>query len=185
LTHSATTTQLVRPPVLERAVAKDAGARVARNARLADMNLPILVPDARRIEFVCNGLPLRHGAQLAVDTTCINPVTRSGEARPEADSQPGLALQQATRRKRSDTYPELSRSPRCRFVAFAVEIGGRRARSSPQASCTSASCACARCRSVGSAGSRRGPRTPTPCRLLAHRGLQLHWDPYVQTVKRV
>ena len=113
---------------LERAVARvcqEAGARVARNVRLADMNLPVPVPDARRIEIVCNGLPLWHGAQLAVDTTCVSPVTRSGEPRPGADSQPGLALLQATRRKRRDTYPELSRSPRCHLVVFAVEVGGR------------------------------------------------------------
>ena len=113
---------------LERAVARvcqEAGARVARNMRLADMNLPLPVADARRIEIVCNGLPLWHGAQLAVDTTCVSPVTRSGEPRPGADSQPGLALQLATRRKRRETYPELSRSPRCRLVVFAVETGGR------------------------------------------------------------
>ena len=44
--------------------------------------------------------------------------------RPGADNQPGLALQQATRHKRRDTYLELSRSPRCHHVVFAVEIGG-------------------------------------------------------------
>ena len=110
---------------LERAVARvcqEARERVARNMRLADMNLPVPVADARRIEIVCNGL---HGAQLAVDTTCVSPVTRSGEPRPGADSQPGLALQLATRRKRRKTYPELSRSPRCRLAVFAVETGGR------------------------------------------------------------
>eukprot|EP00439_Symbiodinium_sp_Y106_P042067 s2596_g5.t1 len=42
-----------------------------------------------------------------------------------ADSRPGLALQLAARRKRRDTYPELSRSQRCHLVVFAVEIGGR------------------------------------------------------------
>ena len=113
---------------LERAVARvcqEAGARVARNMRLADMNLPVPVADARRIEIVCNGLPLWHGAQLVVDTTCVSPVTRSGEPRTGADSQPGLALQLATRRKRRETYPELSRSPRCRLVVSAVETGGR------------------------------------------------------------
>ena len=65
---------------LERAVARvcqEAEARVARNMRLADMNLPVPVADARRIEIVCNGLPLWHGAQFAVDTTCVSPVTRS------------------------------------------------------------------------------------------------------------
>ena len=78
------------------------------------------MPDVRRIEIVCNGLPLWHGAELAVVTTCVSPVTRSGELRPGADSQPGLGLQQATRRKRRDTYPELARLPRCHLVVFAV-----------------------------------------------------------------
>ena len=113
---------------LERAVARvcqEAGARVARNMRLADMNLPIPVADARRIEIVCNGMPLWHGAQLAVDTTCVSPVTRSGELRQGADSRPGLALQLAARRKRRDTYPEMSRSQRCHLLVFAVEVGGR------------------------------------------------------------
>ena len=101
-------------------VCQEAGARVARNVCPADMNLSIPVPDARRIEIVCNGLPLWHGAQLAVNTTCVSPVTPSGEPRLGADSQPGLALQQATRRKCRDTYPELVRSPRCHLVVFAV-----------------------------------------------------------------
>ena len=115
------------------------------------MNLPIPVPDARRREIVCNGLPLWHRAQQAVDTTCISCVTRSGELRPGADSQPGLALQQATRRKRRDTTPShrarreaASCYSQLRFVAL-----GFRARNFHEASCTSASCACARCRSVG------------------------------------
>ena len=46
---------------LERALARvcrEAGARVARNVRLADMNLDVPMQDARRIEVVCNGLPL-------------------------------------------------------------------------------------------------------------------------------
>ena len=69
---------------LERAVARvcqEAGARVARNMRLADINLPVPVADPRWIEIVCNGVPLWHAAQLAVDTACTNPVTRSGEPR--------------------------------------------------------------------------------------------------------
>ena len=63
---------------LERAVARvcsKAGARVARNMRLADMNLLTPVHDARRIP-------------LAVDTTLVSPLTQAGEARPGADSRP-------------------------------------------------------------------------------------------------
>ena len=82
----------------ERAVARvsqEAGARVARNVRLADMNLLTPVHDARRIEIVCNGLTLWHGAQLAVDTTLVSPLTRAGEARPGADSRPATAIRDA------------------------------------------------------------------------------------------
>ena len=46
---------------LEHAVARvcrEAGARVARHVRLADMNLDVPVSDERRIEVVANGLPL-------------------------------------------------------------------------------------------------------------------------------
>ena len=91
-------------------VCRVVGARVARNMRIADMNLPVHVADARWIEIVCNGLPLWHGAQLAVDTTCVSPVTRSSEPRQGADSRPGASV---------------SRSPRCQLVVFAVETGGR------------------------------------------------------------
>ena len=57
-------------------------ARVARNVRLADMNLDVPVADERRIEVVANGLPLWNGPQLA----------RRGEAHPrcQAAAQPML-----------------------------------------------------------------------------------------------
>ena len=92
---------------LERALARvrrEAGARVAQNVRLADMNLDASVQDARRIGscmVVCNGLPLWHGAQLAVDATIVSLVGRG------ADTRPALAL-----------------ARRCRLVVFGVEVGG-------------------------------------------------------------
>ena len=67
-----------RAPPLERAVARvcqEAGAHVVRNVRLANMNLDVPVHDERRIEVVAKGLPLWHGAQLAVDATIVSPVT--------------------------------------------------------------------------------------------------------------
>ena len=73
-------------------VCREAGARVARNVRLADMNLDVPVADARRIEVVANGLPLWHGSQLAVDATIVSPLTRQGQAHPRADVQPGSAV---------------------------------------------------------------------------------------------
>ena len=43
-------------------VCREAGARVARYACVADMNMGVPVSDARRIQGVCNGLPLWHGS---------------------------------------------------------------------------------------------------------------------------
>ena len=113
---------------LEHAVARvcrEAGARVARNVRLADMNLDVPVADARRIEVVANGLPLWHGSQLAVDATLVSPLTRQGQAHPRADVQPGSAVDAAARRKRNNTYPELGHARRCRLVVVGTEVGGR------------------------------------------------------------
>ena len=104
-------------------VCREAGARVARNVRVADMNID--VPDARRIEVVCSGLPLWHGAQLAVDATLVSPLTRDGSPQPAAHAQPGVSLARAAQRKRRHTYPELLRARRCRLVVFGLETGGR------------------------------------------------------------
>ena len=62
---------------LERAAARvcqEAGARVARNVRLAEMNIDVPVADDRRIDVVANGLALWHGSQQAVDATIVNRV---------------------------------------------------------------------------------------------------------------
>ena len=65
---------------LERAIAR-VEARVGRNVALAAMIIDLLVHDARVIEaVVCNGLPLWHGAQFAVDATLVSPVTRDGRS---------------------------------------------------------------------------------------------------------
>ena len=87
---------------LERAVARvcrEAVAAVARNVRVADMNIDVPVVDDRRIEVVANGLPLWHGAQLAVDATSVSPVTRTGEPQTRADVEPGRAVSSAAERK--------------------------------------------------------------------------------------
>ena len=105
-------------------VCREAGARVARTVRVADMNIDVPVSDARRIEVVCNGVPLWHGAQLAVDATLVSPLTRDGSPQPAADAQPGVSLARAAQRKRRHTYPELLRARRCRLVV-GLETGGR------------------------------------------------------------
>ena len=71
------------------------------------------------------GLPLWHGAQAAVDTTFVSPVSRDGSARAGADRVPGKAAADAGRRKRQTTYPELVAARRCRLVVLALEVGDR------------------------------------------------------------
>ena len=118
--------------------------RVARNVRVADMNIDVPVGDARRIEVVCNGLPLWHGAQLAVDATLVSPLTRDGQPQPAANAQPGIALARAEQRKRRHTYPELFRARRCplAFSALKLEflrlLAQARAASAPVAVCRTA-----------------------------------------------
>eukprot|EP00439_Symbiodinium_sp_Y106_P063333 s3121_g9.t2 len=130
--------------------------RVARNVRVADMNIDVPVGDARRIEVVCNGLPLWHGAQLAVDATLVSPLTRDGQPQPAANAQPGVALARAEQRKRRHTYPELLRARRCPFVVFGIETGV------PPTS-------------------RAGPRCQRTCRRVPHcssrLGVPLEWHP--------
>jgi hypothetical protein len=113
----------VRPIPLERAVARicrEAGGRVRTN-----MNLPCPPPDARAIEVLISGVPLWHGAQIAIDATLVSPIHRNGEPRPRAASEPGVTLNQAARRKRTQTYPEFQSSTRCRLAVFGLEVGGR------------------------------------------------------------
>ena len=113
---------------LERAAARmcrEAGARVATNVFLCDMNVGLPLADSRRIDVLANGLPLRQGAQVAADTTLVCPPTRSGEPRPGAEREPGLALQTAANRKRRAVYSELVAVRRCKLVVLGVEVGVR------------------------------------------------------------
>ena len=151
---------------------------------LPDMSLPVPFLDARRIEIVCNGLPVWHGAQLAVDTTCVSPGARSGELG-LADSQPScLALQQATRRRCRDTCPERAGAlaalpPRCVRCRKWRPLWSR-ARNLPQAPRTSAGWACARCRaayvfrwnSISAVGGAKGPRQLLARAPARHRRLR-------------
>ena len=106
-------------------VCREAGARVAENVLLRDMNLSgISARDGRRVEVVANGLPLWSGAQLVIDTTLVSPVQRNGLPQPGAEEEDGIQLSRARRRKEV-TYRELLRSRRCRLVVLGVEVGGR------------------------------------------------------------
>ena len=105
-----------------------AGARVATNVALRELNLDAPATDGRRIEVVANGLPLWRGAQIAIDTTLVSPVQRNGLPRAGAQARPALALQQANAKARKfRTYPEPQPGgqARCRLVVFGLEVGGR------------------------------------------------------------
>ena len=89
---------------LERAwarVCREAGGRVKTNSYLRDLNLTgVHTTDERRLEVVVSGLPLHHGAQVAVDATLVT----SGEERQSSrkDSlarrrSPGKSSSQKTR----------------------------------------------------------------------------------------
>ena len=113
---------------LERAAARvcrEAGARVTTHTRLADLNVQhVQHIDDRRIEVIANGLPLWGGAQLAVDTTVVSPLTRAGEPRRRAGRFAGAALTDA-RKAKERAYPELLHNSRCRLVVLGIEVGGR------------------------------------------------------------
>ena len=63
--------------------------------------------DGRRVEVIADGLPLWHGAQLAIDTTLVSPLHGDGTARRGAANSRKVALHAAWRIKEA-TYPELS-----------------------------------------------------------------------------
>ena len=66
---------------VERAAARicrEAGATVALNVRLRDLNVDVARQDERRIEVIANGLALWGGSQLAVGTTLVSPLTSAG-----------------------------------------------------------------------------------------------------------
>ena len=107
---------------LERAAARicrEAGARVATNIFLHDLNLGLPLTNGRRLEVVAHGLPAFGGVQVAVDVTLVSPLRRDGSSRSRADHEPGLALRTAAdgaRRLRPSSTAsrraELSPAPR-------------------------------------------------------------------------
>ena len=61
------------PRALMSAVATTAGPVQHPGSRLADMKLDVPVQDESKSAVMANGLPPRHGAQLAVDATIVSP----------------------------------------------------------------------------------------------------------------
>ena len=74
--------------------------RVRTNIYVRDMDLGVVNQfDTRRLEVVVDGLPLFQGAQLAVNTTLVCPLTREGAAKPRSAVVSGVCLRVARRRK--------------------------------------------------------------------------------------
>ena len=99
---------------------------MSTNIRVQDLDLLLGVRvDERRLEVVADGLPLFHGAQLAVDTTIVCTVRGDGAPRRQCAPTDGAALAQVRRRKEL-RYPELTgEHGRARLVVLACETGGR------------------------------------------------------------
>ena len=81
-------------------------ATVRANVKLRDLNVAVRGDDERCIEVVASGLPLYHGAQLAVDITMRSAVTSSDEARPGAARVDGIVCINA-RADKEQKYAEL------------------------------------------------------------------------------
>ena len=81
-------------------VCREAGARVTTNVMVRDLDLlPLHQVDAHRLEVVADGLPLFHGAQVALDTTLVSPLRRDGTPHTRCAVEDGVASMQARRRK--------------------------------------------------------------------------------------
>ena len=107
-------------------VCREAGATVALNVRLLDLNVDVARQDERRIEVIANGLALWGSAQFVVDTTRVSPLTRTGGLRKAACRTAGAACA-LVRKAKERTYPEPRQSARCKLVVIvlACELGGR------------------------------------------------------------
>ena len=117
-------TRAVAPKRTLARVCREAGAIVRTNVKLRDMNIAVRADDERCIEVVASGLPLFHGAQLAVDITLRCALTSRGELRTAAAREDGITCQNA-RADKAQKYAELLVGDRCRLVVVALETGGR------------------------------------------------------------
>ena len=93
-------------------VCREAGASVRCKCRLRDMNVTVRADDERVLEVLASGLPLHHGAQLAVDITLQSALTAAGLPSPSAAHVNGAASARA-RRDRERKYGELLEGDRC------------------------------------------------------------------------
>ena len=104
-------------------VCREAGGRVSCNVFVRDVGVPI-AKDGKRLGVVTDGLPLFHGAQLALDATMVSLLRSDGTPHRRAAEEGGAVLR-AARRRKERTYPELTgRFGWARLAVLACEIGG-------------------------------------------------------------
>ena len=86
-------------------VCREAGATVRFNTMLRDMNINVSADDHRSIEVLASGLPLHHGAQIAVDITLRCALRSCGNAHVHAAVMNGASLSwpEPVKRKREST----------------------------------------------------------------------------------
>ena len=89
-----------------------------------DMNVVVSATDMSSIEVLATGLPVHHGAQLAVDITLRSALTSASHACPNAATFNAAVLVKA-RADKERKYAELVNGDRCRLVVVGVETGGR------------------------------------------------------------
>ena len=94
------------------------------HVKLRDLNTSVPVVDDRSIEVLTSGLPMHHGAQLAVDITLRSAVTSFGAACPNASTVNGAVLERP-RVDKENKYHELLDGGRCHMVVVGLETGGR------------------------------------------------------------
>ena len=70
-----------------------------QNVMLREMNVTVSALDERRVEVLASGLPLNHGAQLAIDVTLRSALTAGGAPRTNAARVDGAGFAQARREK--------------------------------------------------------------------------------------
>jgi hypothetical protein len=105
-------------------IARESGARVAPQQLLRDTNVPLANPaDRRQLDLVIYGASV-HGLPLCCDATMVSPLRADGQPHPRTDSNDGVALDAATRRKRR-TYRELGSGRYGKLLVLSCEVGGR------------------------------------------------------------
>ena len=92
-------TRAVAPERTLARICREAGATVRPNVKLRDMNVLVRADDERCIKVLASGLPLFHGAQLAVDITLRCALTCGGDPRPGAARADGIVCNTARAEK--------------------------------------------------------------------------------------